>query len=61
MSEPTKDISKRSNDKIETKPTTDTIIFLFVSPTYFKNKANYLSQKEWTELWNTTDCFWWTF
>ncbi|MBW9331814.1 hypothetical protein D9N18_10740 [Lactococcus raffinolactis] len=36
-------------------------VLLFVSPTYFKNKANYLSQKEWTELWNTTDCFWWTF
>ena len=24
---------------------------LFVSPTYFKNKENYLSQEEWTELW----------
>lgn len=26
-------------------------VLLFVSPTYFKNKANYLSQEEWTELW----------
>lgn len=26
-------------------------VLLFVSPTYFKNKDNYLSQDEWTELW----------
>lgn len=26
-------------------------ILLFVSPTYFKNKDNYISQDEWTELW----------
>lgn len=26
-------------------------VLLFVSPTYFKNKENYISQDEWTELW----------
>jgi len=26
-------------------------VLLFVSPTYFKNKDNYISQEEWTELW----------
>lgn len=26
-------------------------VLLFVSPTYFKNKENYISQEEWTSLW----------
>lgn len=26
-------------------------VLLFVSPTYFKNKENYISQDEWTDLW----------
>ena len=26
-------------------------VLLFISPTYFKNKNNYISQDEWTELW----------
>ncbi|WP_396426395.1 protein rep [Lactococcus cremoris] len=26
-------------------------VLLFVSPTYFKNKDNYISQDEWTEFW----------
>lgn len=26
-------------------------VLLFVSPTYFKNKDNYISQDEWTNLW----------